>query len=329
MILINAAQQAMPTSKPVPVAHSYPRYILELIRLKRAARHRWQRSRDPADKSRLNALNCKVKDLITKINNKTFNDFISSLDTTADTDYSLWKVAKATRVPKAYNSSLRDNDTMYAHSDEEKAEAFATHLEKVFQPNDIHFDVTPTTHDINGSTIKLVTPKELVYTVKRMKKRKAPGLDLITSNIIAQCPKKAYVLLTYIYNASIRLSNFPRIWKNAKIILIPKPGKPANELTSYCPISLLSTLSKIYEKLLHQRLLTIIEELSIVPPRHLAFEPNTLRLNKFIVSQPKYGMHSSVRNTVLRCSLTLNRPLTECGLRVCYTRSVSTFHEPM
>lgn len=270
-ILIDAAQQATPTSKPVPVARSYPRDILELIQSKRAARHRWQRTRDPTDKSRLNALNRKVKDLITKINNETFNDFILSLDTTAETDYSLWRVAKATRVPKAYNPPLRVNDTLYAHSDAEKAEAFATHLEKVFQPNDIHSDVTPTIHNTDGPTIKLVTPKEIARTVKSMKKRKAPGLDLITNNIIAQCPKKVYVLLTYIYNASIRLSYFPRIWKKAKIILIPKPGKPVNELTSYRPISLLSTLSKIYEKLLHPRLLTIIEDLGIVPSQQFGF----------------------------------------------------------
>jgi hypothetical protein len=33
----------------------------------------------------------------------------------------------------------------------------------------------------------------------------------------------------------LRLSYFPTIWKFAQITMIPKPGKPANEVTSYRP----------------------------------------------------------------------------------------------
>jgi hypothetical protein len=42
---------------------------------------------------------------------------------------------------------------------------------------------------------------------------------------------------------------FPAQWKVVQIILILKPGKP-NQLTSYWPISLLPTVSKVFEKLL-------------------------------------------------------------------------------
>jgi hypothetical protein len=52
----------------------------------------------------------------------------------------------------------------------------------------------------------------------------------------------------------LRLSYFPRIWKFAQITMIPKPGKPANEVTSYRPISLLLIPSKIFEKLLLNRI---------------------------------------------------------------------------
>jgi hypothetical protein len=43
---------------------------------------------------------------------------------------------------------------------------------------------------------------------------------------------------------------FPAQWKVAKIIYILKPGKPPNELIFYWKISLLSTVSKVFEKLL-------------------------------------------------------------------------------
>jgi hypothetical protein len=38
-----------------------------------------------------------------------------------------------------------------------------------------------------------------------------------------------------------------------------KPGEPPNELTSYRPISLLPIISKVFEKLLLKRLLSIVE----------------------------------------------------------------------
>ena len=40
------------------------------------------------------------------------------------------------------------------------------------------------------------------------------------------------------------------MWKFAQIVMIPKPGKPNNEVTSYRPISLPPILLKIFEKLL-------------------------------------------------------------------------------
>jgi hypothetical protein len=52
---------------------------------------------------------------------------------------------------------------------------------------------------------------------------------------------------------------FPAQWKVAQIILILKPGKPPNELTSYRPISLLPIISKVFEKILLKRLLPMDE----------------------------------------------------------------------
>jgi hypothetical protein len=42
--------------------------------------------------------------------------------------------------------------------------------------------------------------------------------------------------------------------------MIPKPGKPPNEVTSHRPVSLLSVVSKLFEKLLLKRLKIIIKK---------------------------------------------------------------------
>jgi hypothetical protein len=52
----------------------------------------------------------------------------------------------------------------------------------------------------------------------------------------------------------LRLKNWPKQLKTAEIILIPKDGKDLTEPSSYRPISLLSVIAKLYERLLQDRL---------------------------------------------------------------------------
>jgi hypothetical protein len=60
--------------------------------------------------------------------------------------------------------------------------------------------------------------------------------------------------------------------KKAKVIAILKPRKPANEVSSYRPISLLSVCHKFLEKLIYNRISPIIEE--NLPIEQAGFRPN-------------------------------------------------------
>lgn len=53
-----------------------------------------------------------------------------------------------------------------------------------------------------------------------------------------QKKKKIIMLLTAIFNETIRVGYFPIYWKMAQIILIPKLGKPSEDVTSYKYMSL-------------------------------------------------------------------------------------------
>ena len=54
----------------------------------------------------------------------------------------------------------------------------------------------------------------------------------------------------------------------SKIIPILKPGKPPGVLSSYRPINLLSSLSKIIEKVIFTQLVNHLEKHSIIPYNH-------------------------------------------------------------
>jgi hypothetical protein len=57
------------------------------------------------------------------------------------------------------------------------------------------------------------------------------------------------------------------------LILIPKPGKPLHQLSSYRPISLLPIASKVFEKLLLKRLLPMVEHANLLPNHQFGFWP--------------------------------------------------------
>jgi hypothetical protein len=68
------------------------------------------------------------------------------------------------------------------------------------------------------------------------------------------------------------IGKIPAEFKKAKVIAILKPGKPANEASSYRPISLLSVCHKFLEKLIYNRISPIIEE--NLPIEQAGFRPN-------------------------------------------------------
>lgn len=168
----------------------------------------------------------------------------------------------------------------WARNDRDKAELFADHLGGVFQPfsadpdngeeADIdHFLQSPFQM---SPPIKPFKPEEVKLMIQQgLKPRKAPGYDLITSEVLKELSATGLRTVTIMFNAILRLGFFPPQWKVAQIILIAKPGKPPDAVTSYRPISLLPVLSKLFEKLFLRRLRPWLIENNIVPDHQFGF----------------------------------------------------------
>ena len=119
-----------------------------------------------------------MKALIAEVDNETFETKLLSLDTTRDTNYALWKIAK--RKPPKYSPAIKTTTGEWTRSDTEKAAVFASHFEKVFQPNDITTDIVPTPARIEGPAITSFTPREIKLAIDKLKTKKTPGIDQIT-----------------------------------------------------------------------------------------------------------------------------------------------------
>ena len=77
-------------------------------------------------------------------------------------------------------------------------------------------------------------------------------------------------LLT-ILNASLNTGYFPKPWKTAIMILIPKPGKSPHSHTNYRPISLLEVTGKHYERIINNRFTSHLKAKNFINNRQHSF----------------------------------------------------------
>ena len=258
-----------------------PPDILEKIREKRKAKAKWQKHRSRENKKHLNKLAKEIKNKIKEHNNNEFTKFIETLSAHENSNYSLWKATKKIKKPIKLAPAIRKADNTWARSNEEQAEEFSKHLGNTFTPHIInnsnfngHTDEdAPTTSTSTDKqyTIPKTTAQEIRNIIEKTKNNKAPGIDLINGKILKNLPPKAIRLMTIIYNAILRIQYYPKLWKLAQIIMLPKPGKDPHQAASYRPISLLPVFSKILEKIIYARLKPIIEKEKLIPDHQFGF----------------------------------------------------------
>ena len=100
-------------------------------------------------------------------------------------------------------------------------------------------------------------PNEINSIVKRMKPKKSTGQDNISSWLLKQINETICQPVAILINKSMEEGTFPNKLKISKIIPIYK-SKDKDQLNNYRPISLLPSISKIYEKVVYKRLYNFI-----------------------------------------------------------------------
>ena len=107
---------------------------------------------------------------------------------------------------------------------------------------------------VSVSPLRPTCSMTVIEIIKNLKIRKASGPDDIPIAVMKRFPKDFISLLVKVLNNCLQTCHFPRRWKEGKIIAIQKPGKDPTQPTNYRPISLLSNLGKILERLILLRM---------------------------------------------------------------------------
>ena len=105
---------------------------------------------------------------------------------------------------------------------------------------------------------KYVTGENVVKAISRLKNKRTYGLDKISSFILKIAAPVISSSLAKIFNISLKTGVFPVQWKYARLAPIFK-GDLKSETENYRPISVLSTLARVFERLIYNQLSNYFE----------------------------------------------------------------------
>lgn len=211
--------------------------------------------------------------------NDKWNQLLSKLK---PGDKSFWKISRNLRGKHNSNIPYFIEGSRKIVADYEKAQKllkcfseshnltsnFKHSIDKTVNRKVKSFKSTNMEHD----NIEFTTIEELNYYITSLKSTKSPGLDEVSNNLIKNLPQQAVKLLANIFNSCLKLNYFPTQFKRTKVVAILKPNKPKHCPKSYRPISLLSNLGKLFEKIILNRLNDSIGNLSLIAKEQFGFK---------------------------------------------------------
>ncbi|CAI6333023.1 unnamed protein product [Periconia digitata] len=99
---------------------------------------------------------------------------------------------------------------------------------------------------------------ELMEALKNAPSGKAAGPDNIAYDLLKAARKVIHVYLVPIFNAFLRHCKHPDHFKNTITVAVHKAGKPRDAPDSYRPITIIDCLAKLYERIVSNRLTTLV-----------------------------------------------------------------------
>lgn len=262
-ILTNLVSDFVPTSRPSS-SPLYPPHIKRLISYRHKLWHSLNRSESSQSKFRSTSL--LLQKYIRSYENKIQT---SRLTNSKKSFYSFLKV-----VNKSSSSFplLKTPSGSLLPTDQDKASAFAEFFHLTPSPSVISYPLPPYSCQPNLVHLSLVSPSLVSHYLSTSSFKNNTSPDYIPHIFLKHCAPALAYPVSVLINYSFKYSVLPAIWKHAIIRPIFKKGD-SSRITQYRPISLLCSLSKSVEKIVHKILLSHCILNNIIPSEQHAFLP--------------------------------------------------------
>ena len=108
---------------------------------------------------------------------------------------------------------------------------------------------------------------------------KAVGPDTISNRLLQELALPLSAPLCNLFNFSLRTGQVPSSWKEAHVTPIHKKNDPS-DVSNYRPISLLNTMGKVLEKIVHKHVFNYFQDNNILTVLQSGFVPGDSTVNQ-------------------------------------------------
>ena len=138
------------------------------------------------------------------------------------------------------------------------------------QPSNLHFSNYLKQTYMNSFVLFPTNAMEVINIVSALQNKQSFGFDCIPVNIMKSSISYIAEPIAVIINSSLDTGVFPDILKVAKVCPIFKSGDKS-DFQNYRPISVLPSFSKIFEKVVQNRLLSYLHNIDILCKNQFGF----------------------------------------------------------
>ena len=201
--------------------------------------------------------------------NKRIKDKVLSCPNGSKSFWSLAKNISKNFCQSTFPPLISDNEIV--STSKGKADLFA----KQFAANSTlitpaHFSVPtidPVPYHMADIKFKVKQVQKLLLSLDT---NKSSGQDGIHAIVLKKCAPELAPILTRLFRTSYNMGIFPENWKTARVQPVPKKGSKSIP-SNYRPISILSVICKVMEKVINSRILKYLERHKLIHDRQYGF----------------------------------------------------------
>lgn len=269
-----------------------PPHIVEKIDKRRKLKNRLDKHGEYHLKPEINTLNEQIKELIDEFEEQKICKQWEA--TEEKSKYAFYKTAR--KILKTQDSDMtypiKNKDGVIITDNKEKIAEFTKLYKEIYTPPPRTPESAATERLANAAyeevtreyeEVKMRPPSlqlDQTVTVEKIRKElsktknTAPGEDGIHYTHLKNLPDETLEYLAKLYETAWRCGYYFDDCKMAAVTLLPKPGKDKTQPKNYRPLSLLSVLGKLFERLINTELNKFLEANNLLPETQAGFRKN-------------------------------------------------------
>ena len=285
--LINLSEQYIPNKNVTIRPQDLPwinNNIRKLMRKRNRFYRKYKKSKTVQNYSNFKKIRNEVTSLLRKSKQDYTESLANKLKTSNLSSKDYWNTLKSFIKPAQSSSEIPPlhQNGCYVSDSTEKANLLNEYF--VQQTSlDERSATIPAMVNIIGPTLTNInlTSLEVKSVLESLQLGKSSGPDGINNRILKELSSPLSRPLSNLFNYSMSKGIFPDIWKEANVSPLFKKDDPSS-VSNYRPISLLNTIGKVMEKIVHKHMFNFFLDQHAITSLQSGFVPGDSTVNQLV-----------------------------------------------